>query len=159
MHFINKISGLFVMTFLLLVPMDLKAEMKQLVCNAVTPVPTEEDFKSSRKYWAENIRDNCAGQEFSNTYTITLDTSFIETKQSFKVELAHTSCQIPRPLDNGIKDILVSSDELKIHHHHRTNLHINRNTLMWYTGNGDWIDNNKAVPCEIKDLNTSQRKI
>ena len=152
-----KIMMVILLTFCL--PLVASAEMKQLVCKA-TYVPAVED--KSESAYAKKIRNRCAGEKFSETYEITLDTSFLESKQSFGVELKYTSCESPRPYDNGIQKLTISSEELKVFHFGTTSIHINRNTLEWYTYSAgldfrNHSDNN--LPCEIKDVNTSQRKI
>ena len=156
----KRISEILLGVIFFLVPIDLSAEVKQLICKKVTPVPTEEDFKTGSKYWAQNIVDNCSGEEFSETYTVTLDTSLLEDNQSFNVELNHQSCQSPRPYDDGTKQLASTTDELKIFHYGLTYLVINRNDLKWTTDSGLGLKSyNEDKTCEIKDIDTSKRKL
>jgi hypothetical protein len=148
-----RIMMVILLTFCL--PLVASAEMQQLVCTEIKPVPANDDDSG----WAKSIRNNCADEQFSQTYTITMDDAFLSSKQSFQVELAYSSCRFPRPYDDGMKRLTVSSNELRIFHYGLTHLVINRNDLRWIEDHGFGTKYSDNRTCEIKDIDTSQRKI
>ena len=156
MYLRKKISGLFVIIFLSLVPMGLYSETKELIC--VRTIPAEgNEFE-----WAQKLRNECKDNGFVEKYKIQVDTSLIEqnTNQSMDVELEYEACKNPRPYDNGVKKMKIKTNELVIFHYGLTNVFINRNDLSWRRASGGmemWYKDN--LQCEIKDIDTSKRKL
>ena len=156
MHIRKKINGLLLLITFFLVPMGLYSETKELIC--VRTIPAEDnEFE-----WAQKLRKDCEDNGFVEKYKIKVDTSLIEqnTNQSMDVELEYEACKNPRPYDNGVKKMKIKTNELVIFHYGLTNVFINRNDLSWRTASGSmefWSKDN--LQCEIKDIDTSKRKL
>ena len=156
MFFRNKTNRLLLAITFFLVPMELYSETKELIC--VRTIPAEDnEFE-----WAQNLRKDCKDRGFVEKYKIKVDTSLIEqsANQTMDVELEFESCGFPRPYDNGVKKMKIKTNELVVFHYGRTHVFINRNDLSWKTASGlmaDWSKDN--LQCEIKDIDTSNRKL
>lgn len=150
---INRL--LFLITFLF-VPMGLYAETKELIC--VRTIPAEDnEFE-----WAQKLRKDCEDNGFVEKYKIKVDTSLIEQNinQSMDVELEYQACQFPRPYDNGVKKMKIKTNELVVFHFGKKEVFINRNDLSWKTAMGSFESYSRDnLQCEIKDIDTSKRKL
>ena len=151
------------MTFLLLVPMDSSAEVKQLICKEEKPIENWDDDllngpKEKQQMAAAQIRE-CEAFDYYSSYSITFDASLLDTGQPIDVELEYNHCVsvLKRPQDNGVKRMGVSVGELSVFHYGTSYFFVNRNSLEW--GIRSRYSDYKLGFCEIKDIDTSKRKL
>ncbi len=114
--------------------------------------------KKEQEIVAAQIRE-CEALNYYKSYSVTFEETLLELNQYINVELEYDHCvsDLKRPKDNGVKRMTVSANELSIFHYGTTNFYVNRSSLEW--GVKSRFSNFKFGICEIKDLNTSQRKI
>ena len=151
-------------------PLVASAEMKQLVCKQTPPITywnqvlagTYENSDASRKTAVEEVMQECDGSEYLQAYTLTFDSSLLKNHQRLSAELVFATCSISsrRPDDNGNKFMDVSVNELAVSHYGTEKIYIDRNTLNWKAENSFYnYPTERNLPCEIKDIDTSKRKL
>ena len=144
-------------------PLVASAEVKQLVCIEEKPLKDWDKVlstgqKKEQEIVAAQIRE-CGALNYYKSYSVTFEETLLEVNQYINVELEYDHCvsDLKRPKDNGVKRMTVSANELSIFHYGTTYFYVDRSSLEW--GVKSRFSNFKFGICEIKDLNTSQRKI